>query len=323
MAGADEPDGRVVGQTDRDDAAVLRLAELSPEGPYLVSTVDVITPVVDDPYVFGQVAAANALSDVYAMGGEPRFALAIAAFPRDRLPLEVLGGILRGGADKVREAGAAVVGGHSIADPEPKYGLAVTGMVSRERLVTQAGARAGDVLLLTKALGTGLLVGALRQEELAPDEERALVASMTRLNASAARCMAEVGATAATDVTGFGLLGHAHHLALSSGLSLELDPEALPALAGARERAAKASHGGAAGRNLTYVEPVLSGLAPDAGLRLAIDPQTSGGLLIAVAPEQAGRLALALAASGAQGARIGRVAPGEPGALRWRAGSAA
>lgn len=312
------PDGWVVADSDLDDAAVVRWVDRSVDGaPLLVQTVDFITPVVDDPFVWGQVAAANALSDVWAMGGEPRFALAIVGFPSDVLGLDVLERILAGGADKVREAGAAVVGGHTVKDSEPKYGLSVTGFVTEADLVTHGGARVGDVLVLTKALGTGLLVGATRKDEIEPHERDALVASMCQLNQPAARCMRSVGVNAATDVTGFGLLGHAHHIARASGLALELRGDALPVLPGGGERAAKASLGGAAGRNLAYVEEHVEGEVGHETLRLAIDPQTSGGLLIAVPEERADALVAELDQAGVTGARIGRVVEGPPGGIRW------
>jgi len=303
------PEGVVVGETSLDDAAVLRWPSGSVDGPYLVQTVDFITPVVDDPFTFGAVAAANALSDVYSMGGAPRFCLALAGFPGD-LPLSVVEQILRGGASKVREAGAIIVGGHTVEDAEPKYGLSVTGEVAPGDLVTQAGARPGDVLVLTKPLGTGLLIGALRGDALEPEAEAALVESMTRLNAAAARHMVAVGATACTDVTGFGLLGHAWHIAKASGVTLVL--EDLPALPTARERAAEASLGGAAGRNLAYVEASLDVRADHATLRLAIDAQTSGGLLIAVDPARADELSSRLRDDDVPAARVGEAIAGAP-----------
>ncbi len=310
------PDGWVVADSDLDDAAVLRLDPSVPDAPYLVQTVDFITPVVDDPFVFGQVAAANSLSDVWAMGGEPRFALNVVAFPSD-LPLELLGQILAGGADKVREAGAVIVGGHTVTDREPKYGLSVTGVVAPSAVTSQRGARPGDALILTKALGTGLLVGAARKDELDPDAAEALVASMTQLNQAAARAAREVGVHAATDVTGFGLLGHAWHIARASAATLVIDAGALPGLPTARARAAAASLGGAAGRNLTYVREHLSGEAPHEGLRLAIDPQTSGGLLFAVPEARVEALRERLEAAGALAVRVGEVVDG-PAGLRWR-----
>lgn len=300
------PEGVVVADTGHDDAAVVRWPSSSVDGPYLVATVDVITPVVDDPRTFGAIAAANAVSDVFAMGGTPRFALAIAAFPKD-LPLWVLEEILAGGADKAREAGALVVGGHTIKDPEPKYGLAVHGDVTKEALVTQAGAKPGDALVLTKALGTGLCLAALRKETLAPADADALIASMLRLNLAAARGMRGLGAHAATDITGFGLLGHALHVAQASDVTLVIEASALPALPSARERAAQASFGGAAKANLDYVAPHLARTASEAELRLAVDAQTSGGLLIALPSGAADELVQRLTDDGHAAARIGEV----------------
>ena len=312
-----EPDAWLVEDTDRDDAAVLRPVGLSVKTDLLVHTVDFITPVVDDPGLFGQVAAANALSDVYAMGGTPRFALNLVGFPSDTLPLSVLEGILAGGRQKVEEAGAVVVGGHTVVDAEPKYGLSVTGVVSQDRLVRQAGARPGDALVLTKALGTGLLIAGMKKRALTDEAEAALLASMTRLNRRAADAMGSVGVHAATDVTGFGLLAHAHHLAQASGVRLEIEAKALPCLPLARERAAAASLGGAAGRNLAYIEPMLSGTTSHESLRIAVDAQTSGGLLIAVPKDRTAALISRLESGGDLGTRIGRVVDGEPGTLQW------
>lgn len=300
------PEGVVVGETRQDDAAVVRWPSSSVDGPYLVTTVDFITPVVDDPRTFGAVAAANALSDVYAMGGVPRFALAVVGFPGD-VPLWVLEEILAGGADKVREAGALVVGGHTVKDAEPKYGLSVTGEVSQEALIRQEGAQVGDALVLTKALGTGLLIGAYRKDALDSAHEATLIASMLRLNAAASHHMVAVGAHAATDVTGFGLLGHAYNLAHASNVGLVIEGSALPALPGAWNRAAAASMGGAAGRNHAYVEAELDVRAEHAALRLAVDAQTSGGLLIAVASDRAEELVARLTDEGHDAARIGAV----------------
>ena len=306
------PEGWVVGDTALDDAAALRVVHPSVDGgPLLVQTVDFITPVVDDPHVFGQIAAANALSDVYAMGGEPRFCLNIVGFPSDRLPLSVLEGILRGGASKVREAGAIIVGGHTVKDAEPKYGLSVTGIVEEDVLVTQAGAKVGDALVLSKPLGTGLVIGGARGGAVDEATVAAAVQSMCTLNRVTTAAMREVGVNAATDVTGFGLLGHALHIAERSGVAIAFDAE-LPALPGARERAAKASLGGAAGRNLAYVQDALTNQPAHEALRLAVDPQTSGGLLIAVAPDRIDALLSRL--DGA--ARIGTVDAGPAGSLR-------
>ena len=201
----------------------------------LVQTVDFFAPIVDDPYLFGQIAAANALSDVYAMGGEPLTALNIVGFPIGQLPLEVLTDILRGGQDKVHEAGALVVGGHTIIDEELKFGLAVTGRVHPERVLTNAAARVGDRLVLTKPIGTGLLATAGKAESLGTDEAEALYASMCLLNATASRAAVTVGVRCATDVTGFGLLGHALHIATASNVTLRVDAARVPLLPGARD----------------------------------------------------------------------------------------
>ena len=312
------PEGLIVGSGSLDDAAVLRwpVGSAQQDAPHLVQTVDFITPVVDDPYVFGAVAAANAISDIYAMGATPRYALNIVCFPSDRLPLEVLEKILAGGADKAREAGVVIVGGHTVNDAEPKYGLAVTGEVAPERLITNAGARAGDLLVLTKPLGTGLLIGALRGGALASTKREALEASMLRLNAAAAECAIGARASAVTDVSGFGLLGHAHHLLMASGLSATVDTDHLPSLPGASELASEAKITGAAGRNWSYVEDRVSGKLESPGHRLVVDPQTSGGLLIAIAPERSERLLTDLRASGDGAACVvGEVRDGEPGTI--------
>lgn len=309
------PEGVVVGDTSFDDAAVLRWPDESVDGPHLVQTVDFITAVVDDPRTFGAVAAANALSDVYAMGGRPRFAMVLAGFPSETLPLWVLEEILAGGADKVAEAGAFIAGGHTVNEAEPRYGLAVTGEVWPENLVTQAGAQLGDALILSKALGTGLAIAALRRGALSEAHERAVVESMLRLNAKAAEHMGVVGANACTDVTGFGLLGHALTIAKASNVTLVLDGSALPALPGASALAASSAVAGASLRNLEHVEPSLDNRASGVALRLALDPQTSGGLLVSVAAERASELLQRLADDDIQASRIGEVVPGE-GTLR-------
>jgi selenide,water dikinase len=306
-----------VGPDTLDDAAVVRWPRSSaPDAPLLVQTVDVIAPIVDDPYEFGAVAAANALSDIYAMGATPRLALNVAAFPRAKLPVAVLRDILRGGAETVIAAGAMVAGGHTIDDDVPKYGLVVTGEVAPGDLVTNAGGRPGDVLVLTKALGTGLLAGAVRRGDVAPEALAALVASMTRLNAAAARAMVAVGAHAATDVTGFGLIGHAMQLARASKVGARIEVGALPVLPGAWELAVAATLGGAAGRNRQYVGDRLRGEVGAPWLRLAADPQTSGGLLIAVAPSDLAELCRRLEDAGDHAAVIGTLEPAdEPGTV--------
>jgi len=275
-----------VGSGTLDDAAVVRWGDGSATR-LMVQTVDFLTPMVDDPFIFGQVAAANALSDVYAMGGRPEFALNIAAFPTDRLHLDDMKAILAGGADICARAGVSVVGGHTVNDPELKFGLAVTGSVEQKALTTNSGAHDGDVLVLTKSLGTGLLYGGLRAGDLSPEAYEAYVRSMITLNQSAAEAMVKAGAHAATDVTGYGLLGHAYQMAKASNRVLVFNTPWLPDLPEARARAKAAGMGGAAQRNFDYVAPGLVDLANDpVAMRLAADPQTSGGLLVAL-PEEA------------------------------------
>ncbi len=249
----------------------------------LVQTVDFFAPIVDDPYEFGQVAAANALSDVYAMGGEPLTALAIAAFPSGTMPLEVLTEIFRGGQDKVIEAGAVLVGGHTIIDEELKYGLAVTGRAHPRHLLTNAGARAGDRLVLTKGIGTGILATAAKQGTLAEDALRAAITSMRALNRDASRAALALGARCATDVTGFGLLGHASHIARASDVTLELHVSRVPLLRGAREAWLAGARTGGGERNRAWLEARIEwGAASEVDRALLIDPQTSGGLLVAL-----------------------------------------
>jgi len=274
----------LVGVETFDDAGVFVLSE----DLALVQTVDFFAPIVDDPYEFGQVAAANALSDVYAMGGEPLTALSIAAFPTSRLPLEVLTAILRGGQDKVREAGALLVGGHTVVDEELKYGLAVTGRADPRRLLTNAAARAGDVLLLTKPIGTGILATAGKEGTLDAASRRVLSETMCRLNAEASRAALAVGARCATDITGFGLLGHAAHIARASDVTLEIEASRVPMLPGAIEAATAGVRTGGAERNVAHLEERVRWGGVDAVRRaLLVDPQTSGGLLVALPPAAA------------------------------------
>jgi len=269
----------LVGRETFDDAGVFLVAD----GLALVQTVDFFAPIVDDPYSFGQVAAANALSDVYAMGGEPLTALNIVGFPIGRLPDAVLTEILRGGQDKVHEAGARVIGGHSVVDEEVKYGLAVTGRVDPARILSNANARPGDRLLLTKPLGTGVLSTALKSGWLDAAQEAALVAHMSTLNRAAAEAAVALGARCATDVTGFGLLGHASHVARASGVSLRLDVARVPVLPDARDLWVRGARPGGAERNLAFVLPITEwGAAAEADRGLLVDPQTSGGLLVAL-----------------------------------------
>lgn len=249
----------------------------------LVQTIDFFAPIVDDPYLFGQIAAANALSDVYAMGGEPLTALNVVGWPVDKLDISVLTEILRGGQDKVHQAGALIVGGHTIIDDEVKYGLSVTGRVHPKKILSNAGARAGGQLVLTKPLGTGLLATAMKQGRLAPAAADALYASMTYLNKQAAEVAVAVGSRCATDVTGFGLLGHAYHLALASSVTLVVDGSRVPLLPEARALAASGLRTGGLERNSAYLESRISwGRADATDKALLQDPQTSGGLLVAV-----------------------------------------
>ena len=280
-----ESDPRLlVGRETFDDAGVFRVAD----DLALVQTVDFFAPIVDDPYRFGRVAAANALSDVYAMGGEPLTAMNIVGFPEKRLPLAVLTEILRGGQDAVHEAGARIVGGHTVTDEELKYGLAVTGRVHPDRILSNAQARPGDVLLLTKPLGTGILATAGKAGALSAEQHDVLYRSMAGLNAEASRAAVALGARCATDVTGFGLLGHAMHVARASGVSLDLELDAIPLLPGTREALAAGHTTGGAQRNAAWVAAEVDwNDTGDEWRALLTDPQTSGGLLVALAPGQA------------------------------------
>jgi selenide,water dikinase len=295
----------LVGSAGADDAAVFALRE----DLALVQTVDFFTPVVDDPFDFGRIAAANALSDVYAMGGHPLTALNLVAFPLARLGAEVLGEILRGGLEIARQAGCTIVGGHSIDDPEPKYGLAVTGTVDPARMLTNAAGREGDALVLTKPLGVGALVTAHKRGACSDADLRRAVQTMVTLNDAASAQALAAGAHAATDVTGFGLLGHLHHLARESGLAAEVHAEALPVLEGARE-ALEAGTGlsGGGRRNREWAQGFASfSDQVQEPLRLLVcDPVTSGGLLVALAPDRAAEV---------HGHVIGHLRRGEPGRI--------
>ena len=302
----------LVDAATRDDAAVFRLTA----DRAIVATVDFFTPIVDDAYDFGRIAAANAFSDVYAMGATPLLALNLVGWPRDTLPYELLGDVLRGGADVARAAGAFVLGGHSIDDPEPKYGMAVIGEVHPDRITTNAGARPGDALVLTKPIGTGVLTTALKRDLLSEPELAPAVAAMTTLNAAAARAMLAVGVHAATDVTGFGLLGHLHSLLEASGAAAEVTAQAVPLLPQARDMAARGAVPGGTQRNLaSLVDSVSFSAGVDETTRVLLcDAQTSGGLLIAVAPGSAAALVTALEREQAPAAAvIGRVVAGPPG----------
>ena len=273
----------LIGNATADDAAVYRLDDERA----LVLTTDFFTPIVDDPYTFGQIAAANALSDVYAMGGRPLTALNLVGLP-DALPVEALGEILRGGAEKCREAGIEIVGGHTIRGEEPIYGLSVTGLVHPARVVSNAGARPGDALVLTKSIGTGIITTAAKQGRDDEGAIEAAIAGMTALNDGACAAMLEVGVHACTDVTGFGLLGHTLEMCRGAGLAAELGA-APPLLPGVEALAREGVRTGASARNWeSYgAEVMLPGDLPPWRRDLLTDPQTSGGLLIAVDPAEA------------------------------------
>ena len=304
----------LVDASTRDDAAVIQVA---PDRA-IVATVDFFTPIVDDPYDFGRIAAANALSDLYAMGATPLFVLNVVGWPRDKLPFEVLGEVLRGGAAVAREAGAFVLGGHSVDDPEPKYGMVAIGEVRPDQLVRNATARPGDALVLTKPVGTGLLTTALKRDWLAQEDLAPAVAAMTTLNAGAARAMAAVGVDAATDVTGFGLLGHLRSLLEASGAAAEVTAAAVPVLPGARRAAERGAIAGGTERNLASLADAVTWggeVGPLDRLVLA-DAQTSGGLLIAVAPERTEALVAALHRERTPAAAvIGRIVAGPAGRM--------
>jgi selenide,water dikinase len=298
----------LVGFQTNDDAGVYKLRD----DLAVVQTVDFFTPIVDDPYDFGRIAAANALSDVYAMGGTPITALNIAAFPMEKLGPEILARILAGGAEIARQAGVAIVGGHTVEDDEPKYGMAVTGVIHPDRIVTNAGAQPGDVLILTKPLGTGILASALKKSAIGEPEMAASVASMATLNAAASRAMLAAGAHAATDVTGYGLLGHAGEMMRASGVRLRIDARAVPIHALVRDMLAVGIAPAGTRNNLKEHEQFTefaSGISPETRLILS-DAQTSGGLLISVAAESAPVLCAALREAGVLDAEIGAVERG-------------
>lgn len=296
----------LVGFETNDDAGVF---QLTPELA-LVQTVDFFPPMVDDPYTFGQIAAANAISDVYAMGGTPLTALNVVAFPTKTVPLDVLAEILRGGADKAAEAGVTLVGGHSVDDDVPKYGMAVTGTVDPRRILTNCGARAGDRLLLTKRIGVGLLTTGIKRGLISQEGERAAIASMAQLNKAAGEVLARVGANACTDVTGFGLLGHLNELARGSGLAAELRFADVPIFDEALALARADEAPGGTERNLAYMEAFVSfDPSLDRGQRLVLaDAQTSGGLLIAT--DRADELKAELQAANVTVWEIGRLVEG-------------
>lgn len=304
------PPELVAGLTPPDDAAAYRVSD----DLAIIGTLDFFPPLVDDPWTFGSIAAANALSDVFAMGGRVLFALSIAAFPED-LPRDVLAAIFEGAAVTVREAGGVLAGGHTIRDAEPKYGLAVIGAAHPDRLLRKGGAQPGDRLLLTKRLGTGLLVSASRQGRAAPDDLAGAIAQMRTLNRAASEVLVSAGVRSATDVTGFGLLGHGLEMARASGVRFVFPATDLPALPGALGLAAAGIETGGAAHNRRFTAPALGvwpGVSPDAVV-LAHDPQTSGGLLAAVPPAAVTTVEAALLAAGVPAFWVGHVEAGDIG----------
>jgi len=298
-----------------DDAAVYVL----PGGPALVQTVDFFTPIVDDPFDWGRIAAANAFSDVYAMGGRPITALNLVAWPVKELSLDLLVRVLEGAASVAREAGVAIVGGHSIHDPEPKFGMAVTGLVDPERVVRNSTMRPGDKLFLTKPLGTGIISTAIKAGRAAPDQVESAVSTMASLNAAASEAMLEAGASAATDITGFGLLGHLAIALSASGAAARIQAATLPVLPGVLELARQGMVPSGSRANRAFVGPNVDwGDLPEPEQLVLADAQTSGGLLIAIQPEYADALRQGLTARGIPGAEIGVVEPGAPGHVAVR-----
>jgi selenide, water dikinase len=298
----------LVGNQTADDAGVYQLSD----DLALALTVDFFTPIVDDPYTFGQIAAANSLSDIYAMGARPVAAIAVATFPESGLDTSVLVDILRGGADKAREAGISVIGGHTVKDPEPKYGLSVTGVVHPQRIVRNAGAVPGDALVLTKPLGTGILTTARRRDAIDDDALAPAVAAMSTLNKAASEAMLEVGVSAATDVTGYGFLGHLREMCAASDVGADVVSDSVPVFDRALELASEHAPGGsqanlkaalAAGAHFGHIHTALQLVLADA--------QTSGGLLMAVCETRVESLMNALRARGVTGAAVvGRIVEG-------------
>jgi selenide,water dikinase len=308
-------DNLLSGGDPADDAAVYRLAP----DQALVQTVDFFTPIVDDPYTFGAIAAANSLSDVYAVGARPAFALNIAAFPIKTLAASILIEILRGGAEKAAEAGVTIIGGHTVDDEEPKYGLAVTGFVHPDRFLSPRNARPGDALVLTKPIGTGVVSTALKEEAASASDLAQSVRWMTTLNAAASRAALQAGAHAATDVTGFGLLGHLMEMCRVSGVSAEIEAGAVPLLPGALDYARKGYIPGGTITNLSALRSHIVDAegVEDAFLNLLADPQTSGGLLVALSMDDLGGFVQA-ASTDMLSAVIGRVGSGAAGAISLR-----
>jgi selenide,water dikinase len=295
--------GVLVGYENSDDAGVF---QLTPDVA-LVQTVDYFSPIVDDAYTYGQIAAANSLSDVYAMGGVPKTALSIVGFPAIGLDFSILGDIMRGGLDKLNEAGVALLGGHSVRDDEIKFGYAVTGVVDKKNIKQNNGARDGNRLVLTKALGTGLITTALKKGKASPEHVQAAVTVMAQLNRSAAQTCLKFRVDAMTDITGFGLAGHALEVAKASHLSLQIDHRKLPILPGALEYSREGFCAGGLNSNRDFFANSVhfSNSIPSDVQNILFDPQTSGGLLIFSHPDDAGKLLADLHAAGVDAVEIG------------------
>jgi len=300
-----------------DDAAVYSLGD----GRALVVTLDFFTPLVDDAYDFGRIAAANALSDIYAMGARALFALNLLAFPRDLLAEGLVDQIIRGGADVARDAGVPIMGGHSVDDPEPKYGMVVVGEVAENAIVTNAAARVGDALVLTKALGTGIIATAIKAEAATPDEMNAAVAGMTTLNRYAGEAMVRAGVVAATDVSGYGLLGHLANMLSQSGVAAELDAASVPVLPGVQRLIAAGHISGGTRRNLEDLGDRIDFGDCDEATRLTLaDAQTSGGMLISIPQDRVPNLLDDLNKEAPAATVIGRVTAGAPGTIKVLSG---
>lgn len=302
----------LVGTDTHDDAGVYQLDEKTA----LVQTVDYFTPIVDDPYLFGAIAAVNALSDVYAMGARPLTALNIAGFPSGVLPPETLGTMMKGGRDVLEEAGVALIGGHTVDDAEPKMGYALTGLVDPRGIWRNSTARPGDVLFLTKPIGAGVMVKAIKDGRASVEEEAATVLSMRESNRAAAECLHRAGPpSACTDVTGFGLLGHAYEMAEGAHVHIRLQAGAVPVLSGALAMAGQDLFPGGSRNNRTHFSPhvTVEGSVPDERLALLYDAVTSGGLLFTVGEEKSATVERAFREAGLALHRIGTITEGHPG----------
>jgi selenide, water dikinase len=288
-----------------DDGGVYKISDKVA----IIQTIDFITPIVNDPYSFGQIAAANSISDIYTMGGRPITAMNVVCFPSDSMGISVLKEILRGGLDKIQEAGAALMGGHSVTDKEMKYGLSVTGVVNPDKLITNSGTRIGDNIVLTKPLGTGVMSTALKNQLIDDQTFEPVIRSMTTLNRVAAELMIELGVHSCTDVTGFGLVGHASHLIQEGESGIEFDFEAIPVFSGVMDLLKSKVGPGGLGRNRDFYSPSveIKNSIPEYQRNILFDPQTSGGLLIVLSPDASQRMVERLRQAGIEAAIIGRV----------------